>query len=162
MYVFAMSYRTIASKMFQALLTMLTEHGCNCEYVPEVSEWYEAINGTTSMADRMRYAREHPFPNVDDPVSVQCLMCATLQEYQELVGDEAVMLERSHFLSNINRNSSMPEGLRAIFEEELGRFNMDELTSALMAGDATEEMITAVERAQERANEYLRQYDNGH
>lgn len=56
----------------------------------------------------------------------------------------------------------MPEGLREIFEEELGRFNMDELTSALMAGDATEEMITAVERAQERANEYLRRYDNGH
>ena len=159
MYELAMSFRSIASKMYQALLESVTEGNCKCEYHPDIRGWYERMNNLPSMADRMRYAQRHPCPDIDEPVISQCRACEAICEYHNLVGQDVSIMERNTFL---RESQTMPSRLRQIFEEELGEYSMEDMVNAFMSGQATEEMISAVERAQSRANDFLRDYDDGH
>jgi hypothetical protein len=156
-YEMAMNYRMVAGKLFNAMMELLAINGCKCVFAPEIQEWHEGCAGITNMAERVRYASENPFPVLDNPVIEVCNYCNAMNEYQELVGDDAIALERNSFIKN---NDLMPKALKEILDEELGHLTGDQLMDAFLLGSDNDEIISAVERAQKRASEYLKTYDN--
>ena len=156
-YEMAMNYRMVASQLFNAVMELVAMNGCKCVYAPEVREWHIRSAHLTSMADRMRYARENPYPQLDKEVEEVCSYCKAMNAYSDLVGDDVINLERSVFFRN---NELMPAGLREIFDEELGHLTGEQLAEAFMLGSDNEEILNAIERAQKRANEYLKTYNN--
>lgn len=153
----AMDYRLIAGELFTALLDTVSTNGCKCVLEPVVSEWYEGMSEMDSISDRMRYAVDNPFPNIEDPIRHVCKACSAMEAYQQIVGEEAVLLEKRKFLSD---PEVMPPDIREILEDELGHLDSEQVMSAFMGMTTDESVIQAIERAQERTSQYLRDNDN--
>lgn len=156
-YDLAMDYRLVAGELFTALLDSVSSNGCNCVLDPVVRDWYEGMEEMVSVVDRMKYAQDNPLPDVEQPIIHVCKACSAMEKYQTIVGTEAVMLEKRKFLSD---PEVMPPQIRAILEEELGHLDGDQLMNAFMGRSTDTEVIKAIEKAQERTSEYLRDNDN--
>jgi len=139
----AIDYRLIAGELYTALIDIVTAKGCKCVLAPELTEWYEGMAEMTSTSARLQYAKNNPVP--------------AMENYQSLIGDEAVMLEKSKYL---NDPEVMPAEIRSILDEELGHINPEKLMKAFMGYSDDEDVIRAIETASERTNKYLRDNDN--
>lgn len=153
----AIDYRLIAGELYTALIDIVTAKGCKCVLAPELTEWYEGMAEMTSTSARLQYAKNNPVPDVEQSVIRVCKACSAMENYQSLIGDEAVMLEKSKYL---NDPEVMPAEIRSILDEELGHINPEKLMKAFMGYSDDEDVIRAIETASERTNKYLRDNDN--
>lgn len=151
----AMNYRLLASELFTALLDTVASRGCNCEYDKQVEDWYKEVE-TYSFSERVAYVQMNPPPAVEQVVIKKCKACFAMEHYQDVVGVEAMTIERSKFIRD---PEVMPPEILNILEEELGRFDAEELRSAFMGQPTDESIIEALDNAQRRTTEFLSQYD---